>query len=93
MWKTHIIEEDEVYVDALVEIARTNLVAILPKDEEDLDPWEYGHDFGYRIQFSDGDVEEENYDSSRYCPVSVITHFIYDGEVVAVCEYLCDTGD
>ena len=62
---------------------------LLPEPSEDLDPWEFGHSFGYRIMDHEGNVlVEDNYYDDRYCPLQ--SHIIYDNMIVI---NICDTGD
>ena len=57
--------------------------------EKDLDPWEYGHSFGYRIMNSEGTIiAEDNFYDDRYCPLQ--SHIIYENMIVI---NICDTGD
>lgn len=76
--------------------AMESLFKLLPT-EEGLDPWEYGHSFGYKIDFVvEGNepytITEHNYYRTRFNPLEDTTDFEYDNVTIKIYA-ICDTGD
>jgi len=81
-------ELNPVYKEALY-FGGLALAKRLPDRSEDLDPWEYGHSFGYRIMDNEGNIlAEDKYYDARYCALE--SFIIYENMIIVS---ICDTGD
>ena len=84
------------YESTLTKYAYHALSKRLPsrKQDDSLDPWEYGHSFALQGEWGDGSRWHDGYISQdRYCEVLETVVFIYNSNVIAVVTASCDTGD